>query len=470
MKKYLVYANGKELPVHSATVSAMPYNRVWGGEQRSLSQTEEAYFVTFDMREPVELEIHVLGEFEKYELRPLSHRFNEQRTGNSIKLTVNRTIQFTVEIDGTHHALHVFANPPSKKPTGDIVYYGPGEHKADLILLDSNQTLYIDEGAVVYGVIYAKDAENIRIMGRGILDSSPYRRGNDEKDGGREIIEALLHRGFCDFDISYCGQLVFHNCKNCSVEGIILRDSQFWSAIIRNNCENIIIDNIKIIGQWRYNSDGIDICASKNIVIKNTFIRSFDDSIVMRGAHMEGELGNVENVTVENCVIWCDWGKSLECWCGYKPTEIKNILFKNCNLIHITHTAMNITVWYGSNNSVVNGIAYEDINVDLDNDYLFCQIQENVDDTFIKKWGAIPHAISVSVEKLGKVSKGQDCEKCEDESKFYVYFGNISYDNIKYFGNKKNLLVRIEKYSDIHVIENITANNCDFLITDYRNS
>ena len=41
-------------------------------------------------------------------------------------------MNFTVEIDGTNTALHVFANPKKVIPQGDVIYYGKGEHKADL--------------------------------------------------------------------------------------------------------------------------------------------------------------------------------------------------------------------------------------------------------------------------------------------------------------------------------------------------
>ena len=84
-----------------------------------------------------------------------------------------------------------------------------------------------------------------------------------------------------------------------------------------------------------------------------------------------GEEGNVENVLVENCVLWCDWGKSLETWCGHKPTEIKNVTFRNNCLIHLNAVAMNITVWYGSNHSVVDNVLYENIFIDLDEKFLF---------------------------------------------------------------------------------------------------
>jgi len=463
MRNYTVRVNKRALPVHTARVSAIPFNMVWAGAQRPMDQTEEAYFVTFDMWEPVTLEIAVSENFENFEIRPLAYNLNAQRTDNRITLTIDHPMQFSVEIDGEHHALHVFANPVSRKPEGDIIYYGPGVHKADLIWLESNQTLYIDEGAIVYGAIYAKDAENITIMGRGILDTSIYRRGEDTHEGGREIIEALQQKNFSPYDIRHYSQLVFQNCKNCFVEGIILRDAPFWSVIVRNNSENITMDNIKIIGQWRYNSDGIDICVSKNVTVKNSFVRAYDDCIVMRGAQLEGETENVENATVDNCVLWCDWGKSLECWCGSKPTEIKNIRFQNIYLTHLNATAMNVTVWYGSNHSVINGVAYENIYIDVDKDYLHNLLQSDVP-TFTEKWGYKPYAVKVSVEKLGKDVGSQQCARLDDESGFYVYFGNISYKNVKYFGAKRDLAVLVKKYSDIHTIENITAENCDFVL------
>lgn len=463
MKKYRVYVNGSEKEVQVAHVSAQPINRVWGGVQRPEDQSEEAYFVTFDISGEAAIEIEASEDFENYEIRPLSRNFNEQRDGKRISLSIDAPMQFTVEIDGAHHALHVFANPVSEKPQGDVIYYGAGEHKADLIWLRSNQTLYIDEGAVVYAVIYAKDAENVRIMGRGVLDSSPYRRGNDDHEGGREVIDALLDRGFSPLDMKYHGNLVLNHCKNCLVEGIVLRDAPMWSTIIRNDCENITVDNIKIIGQWRYNSDGINICTSKNVTVKNSFIRSFDDCIITRGAYLEGEDGNVEDVTVENCVLWCDWGKSLETWCGHKPTEIKNITFKNIYMIHLHAVAMNITTWFGSDRSVVNGITYENIYIDTDEQcdkYLMQHSPESPKNLII------PKVVSVSIEKLGKLNVlgNQICDDVDDYSGFSVYFGNISYKNVKYYGKRVEFPVIIKKHSNIHTLEHINAVNCDFTI------
>ena len=73
MRTYKVFADGKEIGVKTARVSAMPFNMVWRGKQRDLLQSEEAYFVTFDMTKPVQLEIEVNEDFESYEIRPRSY-------------------------------------------------------------------------------------------------------------------------------------------------------------------------------------------------------------------------------------------------------------------------------------------------------------------------------------------------------------------------------------------------------------
>jgi hypothetical protein len=174
----------------------------------------------------------------------------------------------------------------------------------------------------------------------------------------------------------------------------------------------------------------------------------------------------VEDVVVENCVLWCDWGKSIETWCGHKPTEIKNIIFRNNRLIHVNAVAMNITVWFGSDHSFVNNVIYENIYIDVDDDYCFNMIENNGTKNFVRKMGFVPKVVSVSVEMLGKMDGlgAQKCIDADDFSEFGVYFGNITYKNVRCFGSKRDLRVFVKKHSDIHTIENINAIDCDFTI------
>lgn len=463
--KYSVKVNGVSVPVQTARVSALPLNKVWDGDQRPVEQTEEAYFVSFDLHAPAVVTVEVTGGFTSYEIRPKAFSLGDTPGGNSVTLTVDRPMQFTFEPDGSHQALHVFVNPPAQKPVGDLLYFGPGRHKADLIWLESGQTLYIDEGAVVYGVVYAKDVENVRIMGRGILDASPYRRGNDDHPGGREIIDALYEKGFSELDVKYYGNLVLNHCRNVLVEGIILKDAPMWSLITRNDCENIVIDNVKLIGQWRYNADGIDICTSKNVTVRDSFVRSFDDCFVARGAYLEGETGSVEKVTVENCVFWCDWGKTVELWCGQKPTAIRDICVTDCYFVHLSSAALNIATWYGSDSSVVENIVFRNLFIDGDEAYPNLVVEKTGRTGYSPVPGFIPYLLHVSAEMLG-VMRGlgtQICAPVEDYSIFRIRYRNILLDSIRC--DDSRLKVDVCRLTDgVLTIEDIRTKNCDFQI------
>ena len=84
--------------------------------------------------------------------------------------------------------------------------------------------------------------------------------------------------------------------------------------------------------------------------------------------------------------------------------------------------------------------------------------------------GENPIIVSVRVEKLGKmVGLGtQKCEFTEDYSDFNVYFGNVLYKNVKYIGNKREMPIIIKKHSPMHTLENIKAENCDFIIDGWE--
>ena len=93
-----------------------------------------------------------------------------------------------------------------------------------------------------------------------------------------------------------------------------------------------------------------------------------------------------------------------------------------------------------------------------------------LEDEFKEKKGFVPFIVKVSVEKLGKmVGLGsQTCESVDDFSDFNLYFGNILYKNVRYVGEKRDMPIIIKKHSEIHTLENIRAENCDFEIQGWE--
>lgn len=161
-------------------------------------------------------------------------------------------------------------------------------------------------------------------------------------------------------------------CKDIEIDGITIRDSLVYN-IRPIACENLTIKNIKIIGNWRYNSDGIDMHNCENVVIDNCFIRTFDDSICIKGFDPYGNDEGMErngriydtfkNVTVSNYVIWNDWNKSLEFGAETQAEEICNVTFKDCSIIHVTGGVLDCAnVDYAD----IHNVHYENISVEYD--------------------------------------------------------------------------------------------------------
>ena len=361
--------DGKPVVLRPVRLSAYPFNQVWPGYQRPLSQTKRGAFVQFDVEKADWLAVD-FGSEERAaraesvcRIRPLSRASKIRRVGRRLQVKVAHPEQFLMEFPGVADDLHVFADPPFvRKPAKDEIYFGPGVHQAGLIRPKSGQTVCLDAGAYVYGSIFVSDVSNVRIVGRGVLDSSQMiRKSGDDKVLQNQMDNLRFGKGEWNVDSSTLTAIAV---TNLTVEGITLVDAPFWTVILRE-CEGTTIDNVKIVGQWRYNSDGIDVCDSSRTTIRNTFVRSFDDCIVARGCQLDRTGRELDGLSVDNCVLWCDWGKNFEVWGMRQPGAIRNVSYRNSKCINPSHVVCNVTLWGGLGDIVFENIAFEDIEVDL---------------------------------------------------------------------------------------------------------
>jgi len=130
---YSLRVNGQAVPVYTCRVSAMPFNQVWPGYQRPLDQTELAGFAYWSMSGPVKVEVISKRPFKSVAVRPTSRGIRPVIKGQRIIFRLSRPGQLTVELDGTHHALHLFADPPAaeapKPGDPNVLYFGPGVYR-----------------------------------------------------------------------------------------------------------------------------------------------------------------------------------------------------------------------------------------------------------------------------------------------------------------------------------------------------
>lgn len=462
---YTVLINGQAVPVHTARVSAVPFNRRWPGHQRELEQTELINFVLLESDEMVSFEITAPASFAGVEVRPRTLGIIPETRGKTIRFSVEGNAYLTVEPYGRRRALHIFIDPvcdygvDPRDP--NVLYFGPGEHDVGQIDLKSGQTLFIDEGAVVYSCVTARGADHIRILGRGILDNSR----NKEKI----LYECNAVDNFAAVENArrqHCMQLDY--CTNTVIDGITIRDSLVYN-IRPVCCDDLLIQNVKIIGCWRYNSDGIDSHNCRRLTIRNCFLRTFDDSICVKGMdcwqkpedmYYNGVCHNTaEDVLVENCTIWNDWANSLEIGAETRADEIKNLTYRNCNIIHVNGPAMGC---YNVDRAEVHNVLYENITVEYDDVMEKGVIQKADGEQYVNPDpDYAPRLIYVNTDYHAEYS--EDAHRRGKNHHF-------TYKNIRVYGRHK-LWIHMEGYDEEHLTHDMLIDGLyhnDQPITDFK--
>ena len=319
------------------------------GVPTAVHATAQGSFCQFDCTRTVALEIECAEEVRSVEVRPHSKNIGATVSGRIVRMALDAPAKLSLEInDNLRNPLFLFADrpvPALPPGTPGVRYFKAGQrYEAGRITLTENQTVYIERGAVVDGWISAENASNLKILGHGILDASKYGSATS-----------------------------FLRCRNVEINGITtVKGGKGWVNRIFL-CDHVAFTNYKDIA-WGQYSDGIDLLGSQNVTIDDVFIRNEDDSIVLKNEKY-GYRGNVENIFVQNGVIWHGTaGNALEI--GYETTGdyIRNVVFKNMDIIHSdTHGRKNnraaLSI-HSAGHAAIGHIRYEDIRIEAAMEYL----------------------------------------------------------------------------------------------------
>jgi hypothetical protein len=320
-----------ELPTSTA------YTAIVAGQTVPAMQTARGAFLSFGMRGPVEIVVKLAKTPSTVVIRPLAAGIKAEIEGDGFRFTLPRPQNLSVEVDGDlKDPLLVFANPelvnPPDKNDPKVKFYEAGRiHDAGEILLADGETLYLEGGAVVRGVVRARNAKNVAVRGPGILDASQRKHKTN--------------------------MLVLRECRDAVLENFILLDPLGWSIHVSAS-ENVRLSNTKVIG-WRANSDGLDIEHSSKVKVDGCFWRSNDDCIAIKAIYPPGvtdvpfeEMINPEtlgghtvariegdvmgDIDISNCVLWNDeGGQGFEIGFELRVDTIRGITFRDSDIIHV---------------------------------------------------------------------------------------------------------------------------------------
>jgi len=299
-------------------------------------QTERGAFLSFGMSGPVEIEVYFEAPPEKVVIRPLSAGIRPKMDGAILRFTLPRPMNLSVEFDGNlANPLFIFANPeitdvPDRNDPKVRFFQGGQIHDAGKIELTDGETLYLEGGAVVRGIVRAR-GKGIKVRGPGILD------------GGTRDWKTNM--------------LVMRECRDALLEHFILLDPLGWSIHLSGS-ENVRVHNTRVIG-WRANSDGLDIEYSSKIDVDGCFWRTNDDCIAIKAIYPPGlegvpleEMADPEklgghpverrvgdamgDIHIRNCVLWNDQGgQGFEIGFELRIDHIRNITFRDSDIIHV---------------------------------------------------------------------------------------------------------------------------------------
>jgi hypothetical protein len=394
-KVYRISVNTLRVPVYNAKVGAADDTRRFKAVDDVLHSEDyydTAAFAYFDLEGRASVKVAIGAIIRGVKILPSSSHIQYFIQANTMSFTVEKPQNITIEINGeTVKSLHLFINPidPNipKANDPDVVFFGPGIHEVSTLVIGSNKTLYVAGGAILRAVI-GKD-EKFGVEPSGLKNYAPriILSGSHIRLLGRGIIDA----GLCP---THAGNFVLVNGDDIKLDGVIIRNSCGWTIPIRRS-DNVVINNIKILG-YRANSDGIDICNSRNVLIEGCFVRTNDDLIVVKTEFNEGKSNAVK---VTGCVLWNPVAHALSIGAEIRE-DVSDVLFADCDVIHDVGREWTLRV-FQSDSSTVSGVKFENIRIEEAHRLISLWIDKDAS-SFNKSLGHIREVTFKNITAKGK--------------------------------------------------------------------
>jgi hypothetical protein len=358
---YTVQVQGQSVPVYECKAAPADKARRWKAmddKANSASYFEKASFCYLDADGTIECEIRSSRPITSAKVLPSSYQIAPKISGDRVTFAVPGPYprHLSIELNASWtRALHIFINPleievPDKASPG-VIYYGPGIHEITSVVVTNNQSVYIAAGAVIRGVIGPE--ERFSISGySGLKTYAPtfLLKGTNITFRGRGILDG-------SFATTHARHLVQVQGRDIHLEGVILRDSSTWTVPIRRS-DRVHITNLKLLG-CRANSDGIDICNSRDVTVEQCFIRTLDDLIVIK---TDKDQGKSERIRAEKCVLWNEVAHALSVGAELRE-DVDDVLFRDCDVIHDLGREWTLRV-YHSDSARISNVRFENLRIE----------------------------------------------------------------------------------------------------------
>ncbi len=192
---------------------------------------------------------------------------------------------------------------------GGKVVFTPGNYVTGTLFLKSNVVLHLEAGATLSGstrytdyaanvfrnqyadrnkkegcLIFAENAANIGIEGKGRIDGRGHRANFPNPDDPRKDRPMLLR---------------FLRCTNVSLENVELVNPASWTLAMIY-CRRVNVQGVTIHAKVNSNGDGLDFDGCEQVTISNCVMDTSDDAICLQSSRPDTPC---RRFTISNCII-----------------------------------------------------------------------------------------------------------------------------------------------------------------------
>ncbi|MGM9873949.1 MAG: glycosyl hydrolase family 28 protein [Bacilli bacterium] len=350
---FRLFCGDKEIPVYHTNTNP---NRVWSANPQIFV---EAGVAIINLDGEINLSLQTNFAFKELTTRvmPGDKHIEHEKDYNRrvVNFKISELGQYTISFL-KNYSFHLFVNPidgyASSFSNNKTIVFEKGIHDKNnssyigsnnLISLSSNTTVILEKGAVLKAGFIANSASNIEIIGDGIVLGADFERNGET---GSKLIP---------FEFNYCSNIIF--------KGITTLDPAGWCYNLYFS-NQVLLEDIKIISS-RSNGDGVSVQSCQNVICKNSFVRTWDDSLVVKNYPKwsnRNEQGTTKNIVFEKCQIWTDLAQSMEL--GYETVGLvfEDIYFKDITVLFNYHKAV-ISI-HNANNAYIKNVHFENITIE----------------------------------------------------------------------------------------------------------
>jgi len=164
------------------------------------------------------------------------------------------------------------------------------------------------------------------------------------------------------------------------------------------------------------------------VLITDCFIRSDDDCIALKGLDFSAPNSNVERITVENSILWCDRARIFLLGHESRAAFMRNITLRNLDIVHFSMTPF---LFEPGEDMRLEDITVEDIRIHGEGQRELIRLRPVVNQYMRKK---VPGFIR-----------------------------NVRFRNVTVHGQSGDYLVRIEGADAEHEVRDVTFKNVSII-------